>query len=448
VSEPDERPTEPKLEPEPVPQPYPQPEPGPFASRYGLVRPVQGRVLAGVCAAIGRATSTDPILWRVILAVLTLFGGVGLLIYLVAWLMIPAEGDTASAAEALLGRGRSSMSTLTVILVAVLTLMLMVATLSNGPQPALLGVAVIVGGAVLLARSGHFGHRPPAANPPPAEPGVAPTTVTTPMPAPTGYAPPATALEPPTGYRPPFAPHGPYAASSPYAASLGYSTGPLHPYPGLQPAPPVSAPPKPRPPRSKLGRITLSVLLLAMGVLAVLTVTGRSVPGVNFLAVALGVITLALLVGTWIGRARWLIFPGILVSLALIVASTVHGFDPRVPRPPQVWTPLSVAEINPRYQVDSTDATLDLTKVDFANQPTPTVVRVNIDVGHLVVLLPPNVDTEVRANVSVGDANVFDQHWGGVDKTRTVKDEGADGQGGGELRIFATVGLGSLEVHR
>ena len=32
-----------------------------FAFRNGLVRPAQGRILAGVCAALGRATNTDPV---------------------------------------------------------------------------------------------------------------------------------------------------------------------------------------------------------------------------------------------------------------------------------------------------------------------------------------------------------------------------------------------------
>ena len=48
-----------------------------FAWRNGLVRPTQGRLLAGVCGALARATNTDPILWRVIISVLTIFGGFG-----------------------------------------------------------------------------------------------------------------------------------------------------------------------------------------------------------------------------------------------------------------------------------------------------------------------------------------------------------------------------------
>src|SRR5205814_2152264 len=60
----------------PPPGGFPPPPPGTggWATRYGLVRPARGRVLAGVCAAIGRATNTDPVLWRVLFAVLTLAG--------------------------------------------------------------------------------------------------------------------------------------------------------------------------------------------------------------------------------------------------------------------------------------------------------------------------------------------------------------------------------------
>src|SRR6185437_427966 len=56
----------------PPPPPYgPPPHAGPplsamgaFTQRHGLVRPVHGRMFAGVCAGFGRATNTDPVLWR------------------------------------------------------------------------------------------------------------------------------------------------------------------------------------------------------------------------------------------------------------------------------------------------------------------------------------------------------------------------------------------------
>ncbi|ASW53627.1 hypothetical protein CIK06_04615 [Plantactinospora sp. KBS50] len=140
-----------------------------FTSRYGLVRPQQGRYLAGVCAAIGRATATDPVLWRVLLAVLGFFGGIGILVYLAAWLIIPAEGDTASPLEAMLGRGRSSMSPITVIVLGVLTTVLFGLIVTDKFRAVLLGTAIVIGGALLLNRTGN-GRPDRAGGPPPVPP--------------------------------------------------------------------------------------------------------------------------------------------------------------------------------------------------------------------------------------------------------------------------------------
>ena len=89
----------------PPPGGFPPPPPGTggFATRYGLVRPARGggRMVAGVAGALGRATNTDPVLWRVLFAVLILAGGLGLFAYVVGWLLIPAEGDTGSPLESL-----------------------------------------------------------------------------------------------------------------------------------------------------------------------------------------------------------------------------------------------------------------------------------------------------------------------------------------------------------
>src|SRR5438067_10198675 len=96
----------------PPPGGFPPPPPGTggWATRYGLVRPARGRVLAGVCAAIGRATNTDPVLWRVLFAVLTLAGGVSIVVYPIGWPLIPTEGDTGAPLEALVGRRPSRNS--------------------------------------------------------------------------------------------------------------------------------------------------------------------------------------------------------------------------------------------------------------------------------------------------------------------------------------------------
>lgn len=80
-------------------------------------RSSRDRRMAGVAGGIGRALGIDPVIIRVAFAVLTLFGGSGIALYALGWLLMPAENDEVSALESLLGRGRSSTSgVLTVIL--------------------------------------------------------------------------------------------------------------------------------------------------------------------------------------------------------------------------------------------------------------------------------------------------------------------------------------------
>jgi phage shock protein PspC (stress-responsive transcriptional regulator) len=65
-----------------------------------LVRSEKGRMLAGVCAGVADYFGLDVTLVRVIVAVVSvLTGGAGVLAYLAAWVIIPAEGATAPAAE-------------------------------------------------------------------------------------------------------------------------------------------------------------------------------------------------------------------------------------------------------------------------------------------------------------------------------------------------------------
>jgi phage shock protein PspC (stress-responsive transcriptional regulator) len=70
-----------------------------------LERPASDRVLAGVCAGLGRYFNLSPNVYRLGFVVLTLLGGAGVLVYLAAALVIPEEGKSESiAAEALAGR--------------------------------------------------------------------------------------------------------------------------------------------------------------------------------------------------------------------------------------------------------------------------------------------------------------------------------------------------------
>lgn len=71
-----------------------------------LTRSRDDRTIAGVCGGIGRYLGVDPTVVRVAFAIVTLFGGAGLAAYVLAWLVIPDEGESTSIAASLLGHGR------------------------------------------------------------------------------------------------------------------------------------------------------------------------------------------------------------------------------------------------------------------------------------------------------------------------------------------------------
>ena len=47
------------------------------------------RKIAGVCAGLGEFFEIDPVIFRIIFIVLTFLGGVGILLYMILWLVVP-----------------------------------------------------------------------------------------------------------------------------------------------------------------------------------------------------------------------------------------------------------------------------------------------------------------------------------------------------------------------
>jgi phage shock protein C len=71
-----------------------------MSDRKQLYRPREGRMVAGVCAGIGEYFGIDANIVRLVFAVLTIFSaGAGALVYLIAWIVLPEEGEKQSIAE-------------------------------------------------------------------------------------------------------------------------------------------------------------------------------------------------------------------------------------------------------------------------------------------------------------------------------------------------------------
>jgi phage shock protein C len=69
-----------------------------------LVRPIEGRWLAGVAAGLADYFGLDAGLIRAIFAVLTVLGLLGVVIYLAAWVLVPEEGAEVSIAEKIISK--------------------------------------------------------------------------------------------------------------------------------------------------------------------------------------------------------------------------------------------------------------------------------------------------------------------------------------------------------
>ncbi|NUT37472.1 MAG: PspC domain-containing protein [Hamadaea sp.] len=438
--------------PPPGAQPPPPPGAGPgahqgaFAARYGLVRPRTGRYLAGVSGAVARATNTDPVLWRVLFIVLAFFGGFGILAYVVLWLGTPADGDTASPAEAVFGRGRSSTSATLTVIAGVLTVVIFLSTMDGRPWPVLwfLLIAAAIVFAVVSQNRNRENRPAPAqqtyAAYPPAS---AATAAYAPGPAPAYPAYSAAPAEPDApaspGYQPAFAPHGPYA-----------TTPPVPPVPPVTGKPPK--PPKPPKEHSRLSSLIFSVGLVILGVMALFDVADQySIPGSTYVAAALAVVGAGLLLGAWVGRARGMIVLGIVLALALSVSAIDEdgdGFRPSSRSGGEVtWQPDTLAALRGDYDHQFGSATLDLRDLDFTGQER--TVRVEIEGGDLQVLLPDDVDVVATTNVQLGNADVLDRSANGVRiKDFVVTDLGDDGAGGGKLNLELDVRMGNAEVTR
>jgi phage shock protein PspC (stress-responsive transcriptional regulator) len=66
---------------------------------HRMYRDSDHRIIGGVCAGMGAYWDIDPLILRIIFAALTLAGGLGVLTYLVLWVVLPEAKTTAQKIE-------------------------------------------------------------------------------------------------------------------------------------------------------------------------------------------------------------------------------------------------------------------------------------------------------------------------------------------------------------
>ncbi len=168
---------------------------------------------------------------------------------------------------------------------------------------------------------------------------------------------------------------------------------------------------------SRLGPLSTGLALMVLG--GLWTTDGLDVTSLGATRIAaagLLVLALGLLVGAVAGRARGLILPGAvlaLVVLGMLGAERADGAALGTPAVPGVSTlerPATVADVPAGgYEWAAGDVVLDLRRLDAASLVAaggPVPVRAELGVGTLEVIVPRGVGLDVAASVGIGTLRV------------------------------------------
>ena len=347
-----------------------------------LERPY-GTPFRGVCSALARATGTDPVLWRVLFAVLVVFDGLGILLYLLGMLLIPYEGQQHSLAERLVHGPDRRMSRPEMWLV-IAAAVVGIAYVSHPRSAVVLVVAGAIGYLMWRERTGHAVPAAPPASPPTAAPGSEASP----------SVPPAT---------PPYVP-------------------PV--------APPIAWTPPPPRPRSPLGGITVGVAAAVAGVLVLIGVSGVHMPVAVPIAAALGVVGIGLVAGSFFGRSWGLVLLAGVLSVALAVASGVQPLlDDGVGR--RDWSPVNGTS---SFTLGAGKGVLDLTGIESGD------VTARVGYGQLLVEVPSSITVDVDARSDYGDIDLYGKSYGGRHQHRTL------GSSDATVHLHLSVRAGEIKV--
>ena len=450
----------------------------PRSTRPPLERSRDRRVVAGVCGGLGRHLDIDPVVFRVVIAVLCFSGGVGLFIYGLAWLIVPVERTRRNELQRLLS-GRVDGQSLGAVLVTVLGTGIFFSYMgSSGHIFPLLLIALLAFAALRYDPAKHPRRRQttpglsadgePAGSSgfegtifgvtfrtAPSAPAEQPT-VPVPPPAPSWWQRPDPMLKDPLAKEPPEDDAGPEAGHGAEPEDAPPSA-PFPPEPPAPPAPPVPPPfaPQPFAPRppareprqiSLLGSAFFFLALITGGV--VWWVAARDhheVDVLTVLASALLVLGLGLVVCSRWGRGRSLAVWATLLTLA-VAAVGASPVELNTSYQRQVWAPATAAALLPSYDLGTGQGTLDLTgTAPGAGETLSTDVHVGV--GRLRVILPPGSEVEITAHVGVGSIRLpGDNDAGGISADRKTELNTGAAALHGTIDLDLNVGAGDVEV--
>ncbi|MEU3187081.1 PspC domain-containing protein [Streptomyces sp. NPDC006923] len=420
----------------------PDPAQPPAPPQY-LRRSPRQKVFAGVCGGLGRYCDVDPVIFRIVIGVLTVAGGTGLIFYGFAWLLIPLDGEEENEVRRLLS-GRVEGASMIAVLLALIGCGLFLSMLGDDGTlgfAAMLSIAV-VGAAVWSQR-----RRVAAPDGGASAPAAAHSVTEAP---PETKAPPAPGT--PSWWRDPIVKDGTTGpGNAPYLWGPADAAGPQAPPRGRAAAPAGAA--RPRGPRGIGGTVFL-LALLACGLGTGLSWDSRPL-GTSLqigLAAALAVFALGLVAGAFRGRVGAGTVFLTVVTAGLLAAASAVPKDITTEWGRRHWTPASVTAVQPRYELGSGVGTLDMSGLAVPEGRTVST-SAEVGAGLLRVVIPDGVTVKVRASAGLGDIRLPGERPDDVDvspdqsRQRTLAPRAGAGPAG-TLELRLDVGLGQVEVVR
>lgn len=380
--------------------------PPPPPPRPPLRRRTDDRIVAGVASGLAVHLNVDPAVVRIGFVVLLFAGGIGLPLYIAAWLLIPEADQHETAAHALVrSKGPGFWIGIGILVLVALAVSESLAFGQNGWWP-----LVLIAAGIALWR---VGQNPGAPEPPRSAPDGTPV-----------------------------------ATAHMSTQETAMPTSPTDTLPATR-REPVDFTPPPLPSRnpSLLARVTVALALIAAGVTVLLDGAGVVEAHLgHVLASSLVVIGLGLVLGAWFGRARSLLVPGLLLAPLVVVASLFQatavpweaGFGERTI---EVDT---VAELEPQYRLAAGELTVRLDRLP--RDAGEVEVRVEVGAGQINVRVPSDATVRLRARTNAGELQLFDRTVNGVgDLDETIVREGDPGAPTIVLDLRA--GVGQIVVH-
>jgi phage shock protein PspC (stress-responsive transcriptional regulator) len=376
-----------------------------------MERSSDDRIIAGVCAGAARYLNVDPIVVRVVLAVLTVAGFAGVILYVAAWILLPSDDEDKSlAAEWFkLDRNEEQVRVAGLIGAVILAALSIVGNSSWawwGDSPWwLVPVALVFYLLWVRPRRRREAARRDDARPDDAHPDEATTVLPDPATV--------TAHE--------------YATAKAAAITDKKLDRKLK---------------KTREPRSPaLLALTTSLAAIALAATWIYDETRRDVHWTAYVAVALVVVAAGLLIGTFVGDAGPLIGIGILLAITLAIGSVF----PTGRIGTQTPTPTVAADVEATYRHGIGELELDLTQVSDVDRLPGRTLHVDAGIGQTTVVVPQGLNVDVDAHVRAGQIDLFDRQGDG---TSVSLADAPDDPSQPALRIDIDQQLGQIEVIR